>query len=699
MLGKQNPVGIWGVIQSNVFQDSTNVVAVGTLAMMAMLLVPLPVIMLDFFQLFNVVLSVMIMITVLGTRNVLDFASLPSVLLFSTLFRLSINVSSTRLILQQGANFQGKVVRTFADFMVGGDYLVGFIVFIVITAVMFLVITKGSTRVSEVGARFQLDAMPQKQLAIDTELSQGLINENQAIERRELIQKEAAFYGNMDGASKFVSGDVTVGILITIINIVGGLITGIVLRQESLGFALKNYVMLSIGDGLVAQIPTLLVSTATGVIVTKSISKESLGDDVKNELFSDPKSFYISGGSMLFLSFIPGFPRILLWGMTGSLFFLGYVLFQSQRLFEEKETSKQKDKEKAEIEDTFSPEKISEVLFVDPIEIELGYALVPLVDEQNGGDLLDRIKKIRKQVAMDLGLVIPQVRVVDNIQLDPEEYILKIEGIRVSSGKIRVGKLMALGEENVPDLTVEKTLDPVFGLNAYWINSSDKQLWEKSGYTVFDGPTIISTHLTEIVKRDAARILTRKDVQMILDGVNKRNSVIIGELNKLSIKTGDIQKVLQKLLNESISIRNIDTILESICDGFPSSAGTGELVDYVRQSLSRQISSKYCNKDQEIWVARLSEAVELQLLDSIGAGILEAEPELINLLLQEVGEKMKSLRSKGNEEILLVDSSIRSHCKDLLNRIYGSKISVISYGEIAEGYKPMFVEVEKSVAV
>lgn len=681
------------------FSDSTILLIVAVIGIVSILIVPLPIIFLDFFQIVNILLALMIMLTVLNAKRVLDFSTFPTVLLLTTIFRLAVNVSATRLILTEGEGFSGKVISAFANFVVGGNYLVGFIIFVVITAVLFMVITKGATRVSEVSARFQLDAMPQKQLAIDTELSQGLINEAEAKKKRELIQMEAAFYGNMDGASKFVSGDVRVGVIITIINIVGGIITGMVLRSESFDSALQSYVMLSIGDGLVSQIPTLLISTASGIIVTRNISETKLGDDVKTQILADPLTLYMAGGFVFVLAFLPGFPMGVFFFTAGLLFFLAYAIQRGAKRRDEAQAKKERlEKERQEKEgeeDAYNPEKIGESLYVDQLELEIGYNLIPLVDEKAGGDLLDRIKKMRKQIAFDYGLVVPQIRLTDNMKLEPEEYEIKLGGVKIAGGMLQVGKLLALPPSSEVVIEGEKTVEPVFGLTAYWINDAKKDEVERLGCNIFDGSTIIATHMTESIKKHAGEILTRKEVQNILDGAAKRSSALMDEFKKLGIKLGEAQKVFQMLLSEGVSIRNVDLILEAICDYYSPGVNFFDLYEGVRYSLRRQISAQYADKENKINVISFSPNIENELRTMVSpvenGYALNLAPALHQKLVSVLSDKIASVREKGYQEILLVDREVRLPLKRLLASSLPS-LTVLSFFDMADNYKINMVE-------
>ena len=653
-----------------------------------MMIVPLPVLLLDFFQIVNIVVSLIIAITVINSKSALEFSIFPTVLLFATLFRLAINVSSTRMILTEGINFNGKVIKAFAEFVIGGNIVVGAIVFIIIIAVLFMVITKGATRVSEVSARFQLDAMPQKQLAIDTELSQGLIDEKQAMVKRKAVQEEATFYGNMDGASKFVSGDVRVGLVITVVNIIGGLIVGMAMRGEDVMSALESYTKLSIGDGLVSQIPSLLISTAAGIIVTKSTSDVDLGTDVKKQIFANPAPMFVSASFILFLSFfLPRTTWVIFWIASGSLFYLGYYINSTQREEKIKDELKH-EKEDIEKEDTTSPEKMVDLVQVDPLEIELGYSLIPLVDKNVGGDLLDRIKKSRRQIVMEFGLIVPQVRITDNMQLEPEEYVIKLNGDKIGGSFLRMDSLLALNTgDGLEELEGEKTTEPVFDLPAYWISENGKEKAERQGYIVFDAPTIVATHLTELIKRHGADLMGRKEVRNILNSVQKRNPVIIEELNKAKIETGVIQKTLQGLLKESISIRNIETILEIICDRAGTYADLDQLVEWVRSRLQRQISARFASKNKTLHVMILDPALEKELIGLVSENnSIPLEPNALSNLIGRVGDKIHSISGKGYSPVLITDSAIRRSIYNILSRTYPN-LAVIAYNEVAEGYK------------
>ena len=678
-----------------IFQNSTMLLVMAVLMVLIMIIVPLPVVFLDFLMIVNMLLSLIIIITVISSKRALDFSIFPTILLFTTVFRLAVNVSSTRLILTQGSSFSGQVIRAFADFVVSGNYVVGIIVFIIIMVIQFMVITKGATRVSEVSARFKLDAIPGKQMAIDADLNAGLIDEQEALRRRQEINQEADFYGSMDGASKFVSGDVIASIIITLINIIGGLIVGMAIHNESFDLAISSYVRFAVGDGLVASLPALMISTSTGIIVTRAVSEESLGEDLKSQILMNPMAYYITGGFAAVLTLVPGFPKLIFLMVAALLFYLGYSI---KKISSEKEIKKDVASEQEELKEQteLTPEKMTEMVQVDPLEIELGYGLISLVDENAGGDLLERIKKTRKQMVLDMGLVVPKVRITDNMQLEPEEYSIKINGAAVGGSKLVMSKLLAMNASGSDvRLDNEQTTEPVFGLPAYWINNDEKEDAEKKGYTIVDCPTVVATHLSEILKRNAAEIMSRKEVKAIIESVRKRNPSLIEEVEKMNIKAGDIQKVLQNLLEENVSIRNIDTILEVVCDYGPSVSSHETLTEYVREVLKRQISAQHSDPARNLHTIIFSSELENELInntsESEGQHIINLTPDSLNALIENIGNKINDVRKKGHAELLVVDPVLRRPLRHILSRNYPG-LAILSIKEIAEGYKLDVVE-------
>ena len=535
-------------VAGNIWSQRSDVlVAIGVVVVIMMLLIPLPAILLDIFMAANLVLSLLIILTVLYTRHALEFSVFPTLLLIATVFGLALNVSSTRLILSKGSQFNGHIVRAFATFVVGTKgvegYVIGLIIFIIIIAVQFIVITKGATRVAEVAARFTLDALPGKQMAIEAEYNSGLLTEEEATKKKNDLQREADFYGSMDGASKFISGNVRVGILITVVQIVGGLIVGMTIHGEPWPVAIDTYISLSIGDGLVTQLPALLISTATGIIVTRAISDSSFGKDITKQFSSQSRPYLIAAAFLLVLSFLPGFPWYVLIPMAILIGVLGFALTRKKIAEEEKTKSREvADREKA------APAEMSPVVPLDPLSLEIGYGLIPLVDKEQGAELLDRITRIRRESALELGLVVPRIRIIDNMRLEPSEYSFKIRGVEVGRGKIKMAHYLAIRPgKATEEVQGEPTRDPAFGLPAVWITEEDRERAERLGYTVVDPPSIIATHLTEIIKRYASEILGRQEVQSILDTLKNDYPAVVDEVRK-ALGTGEIQKVLQGLL-------------------------------------------------------------------------------------------------------------------------------------------------------
>ena len=556
-------------IQKLLGERTEILVALGVIAVVMMLIFPLPTVILDVLMSTNLMFSLVIILIVLYTSRALDFSVFPTLLLVTTVFNLALNVSSTRLILSKGAQFDGKLVRAFGTFVVGSagneGLVIGLIIFIIIIAVQFIVITKGATRVAEVAARFTLDSLPGKQMAIEAEYNSGAITEEEAMKKKNDLQRETDFYGAMDGASKFVSGNVKVGILITAINIVGGIIVGMTIRGEPLELALKNYISLTVGDGLVSQFPALMVSTATGLIVTRAISDSTFGRDVSDQFSRQSRVYWIAAVFLLVLAFIPGFP----WYVLGPMaIFMGLTAYR----LSQKETEAKK-AEAAGQEPAAAPTEISPVVPLDAISLELGYGLIPLVDKDQGAELLDRVTRIRREAALDLGLVAPPIRIIDNMRLDPSQYCVKIKGVEVGLGTIRTGYYLAINPGHLPDeLPGEVTSDPAFGLPAKWITEDYRERAEREGFTVVDNPSVIATHLTEVIKTHAHELIGRQEMQKILETLRVDFSAVVDEVNKI-LNLGEILRVMQRLLQEHISIRNIIPILETLADYSPDFQG------------------------------------------------------------------------------------------------------------------------------
>lgn len=675
-------------IQTRVWWQRTDIlIAIGVIAVVLMLIVPIPAMLLDFLIAASFALGLIVLISVMYMKKAVELSVFPSLLLVSTVYRLAVNVSSTRLILLKGPLFQGRIIIAFGQFVVGGNYVVGLIIFLILIAVQFIVITKGATRVSEVAARFTLDAMPGKQMAIDADLSAGLITEEEAIHKRIEIQSEANFYGAMDGASKFVQGDVKVGLLITMINIVGGLVIGMAMRGETLRSAVSTYVMLTIGDGLVNQIPSLMMSTATGLIVTRAVAKEDLGTDLVSQLLSQPRTLWIGAGFLLFLAVLPGFPKIPLIMLGLILGIFGYYLRRGIRVKEEKKGVQKKEKGEAKA----GPESVIGLLQIDPIALEIGYNLIPLVDPEQGGDLLERVTMIRRQSAIELGLIFPPIRIRDNMKLDPNTYSVKIKGVEVGKGTIKMGKYLAMNPGDVEEsIEGEETVEPAFGLPAIWIEEASRERAEKLGFTVVDSPSVIATHITEVIKVYASEVLGRQDVQALLNSLSQDYSAVVDEVKKAGATIGDIQKVLKGLLKEGVSIRDLVTIMESIADYFPTVKDHDELVELVRQALARQICQQFSDEEKKIPVITISKEVE----DEIKNAIVETErgkrfamePQQQRQLLKMIIEEAKKLRNKGMKPVFLTSPEIRAVFSNIVSTIIPNA-AVLSSFEIVSDVK------------
>jgi len=644
-------------------QRSDVLVAVGVVVVILMLLIPLPGVLLDVLMAVNLVISLLIILTVLYTRHALEFSVFPTLLLISTVFGLALNVSSTRLILSMGHNFNAHIVRAFATFVVGTrgieGYVIGIIIFIIIIAVQFIVITKGATRVAEVAARFTLDALPGKQMAIEAEYNSGLLTEEEATRRKNELQREADFYGSMDGASKFISGNVRVGILITVIQIVGGLIVGMTLHGEPWNVALDTYISLSIGDGLVTQLPALLISTATGIIVTRAISDSSFGKDITKQFSAQSRPYLIAAAFLLLLSFLPGFPWYVLIPLGGLIAALGFTLTRRKIAEDEKSRTREvADRQKA------APAEMSPVVPLDPLSLEIGYGLIPLVDKEQGAELLDRITRIRRESALELGLVVPRIRIIDNMRLEPAEYSFKIRGVEVGRGRIKMGHYLAIqpGRPGVEEIPGEATRDPAFGLPAVWITEEDRERAERLGYTVVDPPSIVATHLTEIIKRSAADILGRQEVQAILDTLKTDYPAVTEEVRKV-LGIGEIQKVLQGLLSERVSVRNMVVILETLADYGGVTKDIGFLVEKVRQALGRQICLQYCDEKKTLRVLTIEPALEKKIIDSrleTARGIVSGlDPAMHRKWITALANAVKAVQEQGFHEVVLCSEAAR----------------------------------------
>ena len=645
------------------------------------LIIPVPLLLLDLLFGLNIVLSMIILFTSLFSKEPLDMSSFPTLLLIMTLFRLSLNVSSTRNILLSGQ--AGNVVETFGNFVGGGNLIVGAIVFFVLIIMQLLVINKGSERVSEVTARFTLDAMPGKQMAIDADLNTGAITDEEAKERRDKIQLESSFFGSMDGAVKYVKGDAIAGLLLTAINLIGGIAMGVLRSGMDIGGALDNYGILTIGDGLVSQIPSLLISLSTGILVTKGGKEAEFGPVIIRQLFGIPKVMYFVGATLSVLGFATDLNTILFVGM-GLLFVVGGRGIAAN--LETTATETIVDTEEAAAEEIRQPENVNSLLQVDPIELEFGYGIIPLADVNQGGDLLDRVVMIRRQIALELGTVVPIIRLRDNIQLNPNQYIIKIKGIQVSEGEILFDHYMAMNPGYVEEeITGIPTFEPSFHLPAIWITESQRERAESMGYTVVDPPSIIATHLTEIIRQHIAELLTRQDVQNLVNNMKETNPSLVEELVPKLLGLGELQKVLQNLLQEGISIRDLLTIMETLADYSPTTRDTDILTEYVRQSLKRAISTKYFPSHETTNVVTLDPKVEQEIMGSVKqteqGAYLTLDPAKTRAVMDAVGVETKKLEDLGKIPIVITSPIVRAYFKKLTEDYYKDLV-VVSYNEV-----------------
>jgi len=654
-------------------------VAVGIIFIIIMIIIPVPKPLLDVLLSVNISFALLILLITIYTSNILDFSAFPSILLIATMFRLALNVSTTRYILLDGD--AGSVIRAFGNFVISGDAVVGFIVFVIIVLINFLVITKGSERVAEVAARFTLDAMPGKQMAIDADLNAGLVSEEEAKIRRKNIQSEADFYGAMDGASKFVKGDAIAGIVITFINIAAGLAMGVIRQNMDIGTALQAYTILTVGDGLVSQIPALTISTATGIIVTRAASETDLGSDLILQLFGKHrKILFILAGVLFGLGSTP-LPTIPFYMLAGILIFIGIT--NKNKVTEEIEEEDEVPEESAE--ELRNSENVMDLLKVEDIEMEFGYGIIPLADTSQGGDLLDRIVMIRRQIAMELGLIVPMVRLRDNIQLKPNEYIIKIKGVESSRYEILFDHYLAMNPGYVEeDIEGQLTTEPAFGLPARWILEHDREKAEMVGYTVVDPPSVIATHLTEIIKQNAHNLLGRQDVKNLIDNAREEHSAVVEEVIPNMLNLGDIQKVLINLLKEQISIRNMVMILETLADYAKITRDPDILTEYVRQNMVKWITKKYV-LTEGLNVITLSSELEQLIMNSIvqseTGSYLNLAPDVVQRMLNSLSNNLEIMMATGDLPIVLTAPIVRIYFKRLTEQL-NNDIIVLSYNEI-----------------
>ncbi len=656
-------------------------VALYVLAAFVMLIVPIPSWLLDILLAINISIAFTIMFGCMFATEVLEMSFYPTVLLFTTIFRIALNVSSTRLILSTGD--PGNVVQVFGNFVGGGDLTIGIIVFLILIIVQFMVINKGSERVAEVTARFTLDAMPGKQMAIDADLNTGAIDDEEAKKRRDKIQDESSFFGSMDGAVKYVKGDASAGLLISAVNIIGGLAMGMLRGGLEFQAALDKYVILTIGDGLVSQIPSLLISLSTGILVTKGSKDADFGTVLVSQLFGIPKVLYFVGATIIALGILTPLNTIL-------FLILGFAFIITARIMsgtlETAGIDSQAEAEEAAAEEIRQPENVTSLLQVDPIELEFGYGIIPLADVNQGGDLLDRVVMIRRQVALELGTVVPIIRLRDNIQLNPNQYIIKIKGIQVSEGEILFDHYMAMNPGYVEEeITGIPTFEPSFHLPAIWITENQRERAESMGYTVVDPPSIIATHLTEVIRQHIAELLSRQDVQGLVDNIKESNPVLVEELVPKLLGLGEIQKVLQNLLKEGVSIRDLQTVFETLADYAATTRDTDILTEYTRQSLKRAISSRFFPANETTSVITLDPKIEQEIMGSVKqteqGAYLTLDPDRTKRIIASTETEIKKLEDLGKNPIIITSPIVRMYFRRLTED-YFKDLVVISYNEI-----------------
>ena len=656
-------------------------IALYLLAAVIFFIVPISSTLLDVMLAINISIALIVLFNTLFVQEVLDMSFFPTLLLFTTIFRISLNVSSTRLILTTGN--PGNVVETFGQFVGGGNMIIGAIIFVVLVLIQFIVINKGSERVAEVTARFTLDAMPGKQMAIDADLNTGAITEKQARERRNKIQEEASFFGSMDGATKYVKGDATAGLIITFINIIGGTAMGMMRDGLQFADAIQRYGLLTIGDGLCSQIPSLLISLATGILVTKASKEADFSNILISQLFGIPKVLYIVGVTLCFLGIVTPL-KTYLFVPLGLVFVIAGRSVSKNSAIESIE--EEANEAEAEAEEIRRPENVVSLLQVDPIELEFGYGIIPLADVNQGGDLLDRVVMIRRQIALELGTVVPIIRLRDNIQLNPNQYIIKIKGIQVTEGEILFDHYMAMNPGYVEEeITGIPTFEPSFHLPAIWITESQRERAESLGYTVVDPPSIIATHLTEVIRSHIAELLTRQDVQNLVNNLKESNPVLVDELVPKLLGLGEVQKVLQNLLGEGISIRDLLTIFETLADHASATRDTDVLTEYVRQSLKRAISNKYFPANETTSVITLDPKVEQEIMGSVKqteqGAYLTLDPEKTKAIMSSVETEIAKLENMGKSAIVITSPIVRMYFKKLTED-YFKDLIVVSYNEV-----------------
>jgi flagellar biosynthesis protein FlhA len=682
------------------YEQGDIMLGVAVIAVVAMLIVPLPAMLLDFLLAVSIMISIIALLTAMFNREIADFSVFPTLLLVSTVYRLALNVSSTRLILAKGPAFEGQLIRAFGEFVVGGNYVIGFVVFIILVLVQMMVITKGATRISEVSARFALDALPGRQMAIEADMTSGRVTEEEGRRRNENLRREVDFYGQMDGATKFVQGDVRVGLIITAINVIGGLIIGMAMRGESLQVALKTYTLLTIGDGLVAQIPSLLITVATGMVVTRAGAKNDLTSELSSQMFQNARALYITAGALFIASLVPGFPKLSLWVISLFLGFLAYNMRQQKMAESQKQDAIQ------EQQKVGSTERFLDELAVDPLKIEIGFNLVPLLDRKQGGTLLDRITNLRQKMAADLGMIVPPVRINDNLDLDGNEYLILIGGIEVARTKVYPEYLGALTNPNVREELVPASADlvvtdPAFGQRVILIDPEKKRDAEEKGYVVIDASTMMITHLQETFRAYAPQIMGREEVKLLLDKTRQKYPSVVDEVSKIFPNPGILLTILHNLLRENVSIRNLPAILETLADYGARVNNPELLTDIVRQRLARQIVSPYQDKNKAIFAAVIDPQIEYDVrgnitIDDRDGRVLAIDPHYRERLRSVLVAAYNTMQNQGKFPLFVCGSEVRSSIAEILSREISTRsFAVIAYEEIPRDAK--FIELTKVI--
>ena len=674
---------------NNILGNKDAFLAIGVIGILLIMIVPLPTLMLDTFISMNITISIIILLISMYVLKTLDFSIFPSMLLVTTMFRLSLNVASTRLILlhgNEGAAAAGQVIRAFGQFVVGGNYVVGTIIFLILVLINFIVITKGAERIAEVAARFTLDAMPGKQMSIDADLNAGLISDQDARRRRDEIRREADFYGAMDGASKFVRGDAIAGILITLINIIGGFVIGTFQQGMSMAEAAQNYTILTVGDGLVSQIPALVISTATGIIITRTASDTNMGEDLGAQIAAYPRALMLAAIALFFFGIIPGLPKLSFFTLAAITGLTSYMITRKKK----KEGHLKAMEEAKEEQVSEEPEQVETLLGVDSLELEVGYGMIPLVDASQGGDLLERIKMIRRQFVLDMGFILPSVHIRDNLQLKPNDYILKVKGNEVARGEVMVGYCLAMNpDEDAPSLEGIPTKEPAFGLPALWIEERQRERAQLAGYTVVDASTVVATHLVEKIREFAHELMTRQDVQKLVNNLSREYPQVVEDLVPGVVPWGTLQKVLQNLLREQVPIKDLMTIIETMSYTMQI-RDADVLTEYVRQDLGRTITRGYLGDNNLLYVMTLDPKLEELINNSIQrtdhGAFLSLDPNIVYAMVEKIKQLSEKFTIMNARPVLLGVPIVRFHLRRLLERFI-PRLVLISHNEIPPSVK------------